>query len=201
MSLKKGPLALSVFITIAPAQNNATSVQYGALAAQKRSAVSEGRHQHRIRSEPAATDSWSPPSRSTRRWISTARNSARCGWSLWSQKLNGNQPAGGTSGELTKSGAYAYYVQGDRRLAALALERAEAGRIKVKFEELPAGILESMQREFFNSDNTGAALVDVQQSAAPRRRQGRRRPLVIGPRGLFRCGLARRPRLRRSRKR
>ena len=32
MSLKKGSQALSVFITIAPAQNNATSVQYGALA-------------------------------------------------------------------------------------------------------------------------------------------------------------------------
>src|SRR5664280_1850245 len=32
MSLKKGTQALSVFITIAPAQNNATSVQYAAVA-------------------------------------------------------------------------------------------------------------------------------------------------------------------------
>ena len=31
MSLKKGPQALSVFVTVAPAQNNATSVQYAAL--------------------------------------------------------------------------------------------------------------------------------------------------------------------------
>jgi len=84
------------------------------------------------------------------------------GWALWSQKLNASQPAGGPAGELTKSGAYAYYVQGDRRLAALVLQRAEAGKIKLKFEELPTGMLQSMQREFFNSDNTGAALVDVQ---------------------------------------
>ena len=31
MSLKKGTQALSVFISVAPAQNNATSIQYAAL--------------------------------------------------------------------------------------------------------------------------------------------------------------------------
>ena len=82
------------------------------------------------------------------------------GWSLWSQKLNGVQPAGGRR-RANQGGAYAYYLQGDRRLASLVLERADAGGTKVNFEELPAGYLASLERGFFNSDNTGAALVDV----------------------------------------
>lgn len=47
LSVKKGPQALSVFINFAPAQNNATSVQYGARA-QNRSALHQGRQQYRI---------------------------------------------------------------------------------------------------------------------------------------------------------
>ena len=43
MSLKRGAQAISVFITVAPAQGNATSVQYSAIAAQNRSAVHQGR--------------------------------------------------------------------------------------------------------------------------------------------------------------
>ena len=161
MSLKKGSLALSVFITIAPAQNNATSVQYGALTLKNDLPFTKD-----------AADIEFDPNRPLLTLVTTEplektldfyrKELGTLGWSLWSQKLNGNQPAGGTAGELTKSGAYAYYVQGDRRLAALQLERAEGGRIKLKFEELPSGMLESMKREFFSSDNTGAALADVQ---------------------------------------
>jgi hypothetical protein len=162
MSLKKGSLALSVFITVAPAQNNATSVQYGALALKNDLPFAKD-----------AADIEFDPSRPLLTLVTTEplektldfyrKELGARGWSLWSQKLNGNQPAGGTAGELTKSGAYAHYVQGDKRLAAVQLERAEAGRIKLKFEELPVGMLESMKREFFNSDNTGAAVVDVRR--------------------------------------
>ncbi|HEY7998680.1 MAG TPA: hypothetical protein VIE87_07665 [Pseudolabrys sp.] len=161
MSLKKGSLALSVFITIAPAQNNATSVQYGALALKNdlpfpKDAADIEFDPHR----PLLTLVTAEPIEKTLDFY--RKELSDRGWALWSQRLNGNQPVGGTAGELTKSGAYAYYVQGDRRLAALQLERADGDRIKLKFEELPVGMLESMKREFFNSDNTGAALVDVQ---------------------------------------
>ncbi|HZL39197.1 MAG TPA: hypothetical protein VFC45_02835 [Pseudolabrys sp.] len=162
MSLKKGSQVLSVFITVAPAQNNATSVQYGALALKNDLPFAKD-----------ATDIEFDPNRPLLTLVTAEpidktldfyrKELSDRGWALWSQKLNGNQPAGGTSGELTKSGAYAYYVQGDRRLAALQLERAEGGRIKLKFEGLPSGMLESMQRSFFNSDNTGAAQADVRQ--------------------------------------
>ena len=160
LSLKKGPLALGVYISVAPAQGNATSVQYNAVPL--KNDVPFPKDATNIEFDPnkplLTLVSADPVDRTLdfyRRELGTL------GWSLWSQKLNGVQPPGGTSGELSKSGAYAYYLQGDRRLAALVLERAEAGRTKVKFEELPAGYLESLQKEFFNSDNIGAALADV----------------------------------------
>jgi hypothetical protein len=88
---------------------------------------------------------------------------APLGWSLWSQKLNGVQPAGGDAGVLTKSGAYAYYVRDNKRLAILQLERDGAGPTKVKFDEQPLGMLAHMQSQFYNSDNIGTPQVDVAQ--------------------------------------
>ena len=162
MSLKKGAQALSVFITVAPAQNNATSVQYAALVLKTDLPfINDASDIEYSPERPLLTLLTTEPVEKTLDFY--RKELGARGWSLWSQRLNGNQPAGGTSGELTKSGAYAYYVQGNQRLAALQLERLDAGRVKVKFEELPAGYLETLQKEFFNSDNTGAALVDVRQ--------------------------------------
>ena len=160
LSLKKGPQAIGVFITVAPAQGNATSVQYNGVALKNdlpfpKDAASIAFDANKPLLTLVSSEAIEPTLDFYRKELGPL------GWSLWSQKLNGIQPAGGTAGELTKSGAYAYYLQGDRRLAALVLERTEAGRTKVKFEELPAGYLEILQKEFFNSDNTGAALVDV----------------------------------------
>jgi hypothetical protein len=160
LSLKKGPFALGVFITVAPAQGNATSVQYNAVTL--KNDVPFPKDASNIEfdpNKPLLTLLSAEPIDKTLEFY--RQELAPLGWSLWSQKLNGVQPAGGASGELTKSGAYAYYLQGDRRLAVLVLETAEAGRTKVKFEELPSGYLETLQKQFFNSDNIGAALVDV----------------------------------------
>ncbi len=160
LSLKKGPQAIGVFITVAPAQGNATSVQYNVVALKDdlpfpKDATSIEFDPNKPLLTLVSGEAIEPMLDFYRKEL------GQLGWSLWSQKLNGIQPAGGTSGEMTKSGAYAYYLQGDRRFASLVLERTEAGRTKVKFEELPAGYLETLQKEFFNSDNTGAALVDV----------------------------------------
>lgn len=160
LSLKKGPWALGVFITVAPAQGNATSVQYNAVPL--KNDVPFPKDASNIEfdpNKPLLTLLSAEPIDKTLDFYRAEL--APLGWSLWSQKLNGVQPAGGASGELTRSGAYAYYLQGDRRLAALVLENAEAGRTKVKFEELPSGYLETLQKQFFNSDNIGAALVEV----------------------------------------
>ena len=162
MALKKGTQAVSVFITVAPAQNNATSVQYAAIALKTDLPFPKDASQIEYSPDrPLLTLVTAKPIDKTLEFY-RKELSAR-GWSLWSQKLNGVQPAGGAAGELTKSGGYAYYLQGDRRLAALQLERTDAGPIKLKFEVLPAGYLEAMQKASFNSDNTGAAQVDVKQ--------------------------------------
>ena len=165
LSLKKGPWALGVFITVAPAQGNATSVQYNAVPL--KNDVPFPKDASNIEfdpNKPLLTLLSAEPIDKTLEFY--RKELAPLGWSLWSQKLNGVQPAGGAAGELTRSGAYAYYLQGDRRLAALVLESAEAGRTRVKFEELPSGYLETLQKQFFNSDNIGAALVEV--SRVPR---------------------------------
>jgi hypothetical protein len=160
LSLKKGPLALGVFITVAPAQGNATSVQYN--AAPLKNDVPFPKDADNIEfdpNKPLLTLVSAEPIDKTLDFY--RKELAPLGWALWSQKLNGIQPAGGPSGVPTRSGAYAYYLQGDRRLAALVLERVGAAQTKVKFEELPTGYLETLQKEFFNSDNIGAAPVDV----------------------------------------
>ncbi len=165
LSLKKGAWAIGVFITVAPAQGNATSVQYNAVVL--KNDVPFPRDASNIEfdpNKPLLTLLSAEPIDKTLEFY--RRELAPLGWSLWSQKLNGVQPAGGASGELTRSGAYAYYLQGDRRLAALVLESADAGRTKVKFEELPSGYLETLQKQFFNSDNIGTAMIDV--SRVPR---------------------------------
>jgi len=160
ISLKKGPLALGVFVTTAPAQGNATSVQYN--AAVLKNDLPFPKDATNIEFDPNKPLLMLVSAEPIEKTLDFYRKElSPHGWSLWSQKLNGVQPPGGTSGELTKSGAYAYYLQGDRRLATLVLERAEGSGTKVKFEELPAGYLASLERGFFNSDNTGAELVDV----------------------------------------
>jgi hypothetical protein len=160
LSLKKGPWALGVFITVAPAQGNATSVQYNAVPLKNDVPFPKDASNVEFDpNKPLLTLLSAEPIDKTLEFY--RKELAPLGWSLWSQKLNGVQPAGGASGELTRSGAYAYYLQGDRRLAVLVLESAEAGRTKVKFDELPSGYLETLQKQFFKSDNIGAALVEV----------------------------------------
>ena len=133
LSLKKGPLALGVYISVAPAQGNATSVQYNAVPL--KNDVPFPKDATNIEFDPnkplLTLVSADPVDRTLdfyRRELGTL------GWSLWSQKLNGVQPPGGTSGELSKSGAYAYYLQGDRhsRRSSLNAPRPAGPRSSLK---------------------------------------------------------------------
>ena len=82
MSLKKGTQALNVFITLAPAQNNATSVQYAAVALKTDLPFPpEAGNIEYSPDRPLLTALRAR--RSTRRWISIARSlpraAGRCG--------------------------------------------------------------------------------------------------------------------------
>ena len=73
LSLKKGPSALGVFITVAPAQGNATSVQYNAMPL--KNDVPFPKDASNIEFDPnKPLLTLFPPNRSTRPWNSTARN-------------------------------------------------------------------------------------------------------------------------------
>ena len=148
LSLKKGPWALGVFITVAPAQGNATSVQYNAVPL--KNDVPFPKDASNIEfdpNKPLLTLLSAEPIDKTLEFY--RKELAPLGWSLWSQKLNGVQPAGGASGELTRSGAYAYYLQGDRRLAALVLESAEAGPHQGQIRRIAVGISGDLAEAIF----------------------------------------------------
>ena len=110
LSFKKGPQGLSVYITVAPAQNNATSVQYGAIALQTD-----------LPFPPDATDIEYSPTRphlicKTAQPVGAAlaffgAELAAQGWSAWSTRDAAKIPPGSPIGDVTPKGGYAWFVQ------------------------------------------------------------------------------------------
>jgi hypothetical protein len=151
MSLKKDTQALNVFITIAPAQNNATSVQYSAVPLKTDLPFTKD----------ASELEYSPDRPSlalvTAEPVDKILNFYRKelgarGWSLWSEKLNAKQPADAPSGTVHERSGYAHYVNDNEPLVALVvtLQRAEAGKFKVELKEWPIGILEAEHKAYLN---------------------------------------------------
>ncbi len=140
MTFKKGPQALNVFITLAPAQNNATSVSYTAVALPTD-----------LPFPPDATDIAFDPNRpllfavsadATDKLLAYYRKElGALGWSLWSAKVGGKQPDGGADGERTEKGAYAYYIRENKTPLVLVLQQAADGRTKIEIKSVPAQVL------------------------------------------------------------
>jgi hypothetical protein len=144
MSLKKGTQALNVFITMAPAQANATSVQYVAVALKTDLPFpKDASNTEYSPDRPLLTAITAEPIDKTLDFY--RKELAIRGWSLWSYKLNAKQPAGGPSGVVHRHGAYAHYVNDKEPTVALVLteQYADAGKIKVELKEWPIGILKS----------------------------------------------------------
>ncbi len=161
MSLKKGTQALNVFITIAPAQNNATSVQYGVLPLKTDLPFTKDASNIEFSPDrPLLSLVTALPVDKTLDFY--RKELAIRGWSLWSYKLNAKQPASGPSGEVHVRGASAEYVHDKEPTVALVLtlQPAEAGRFKVELKEWPIGILEVEHNAYLNSPNS-ADPVDV----------------------------------------
>jgi hypothetical protein len=162
MSLKKGTQALSVFITVAPAQNNATSVQYSALPLKTDLPFAKDASQIEYSPERALlTLVTAEPADKTLEFYRKELGSR--GWSLWSEKTNGKQPADGPAGVVHEKGAYAHYIADKDASVALVLtlQKAESGKFKLELKQWPVGILEPLHRAYVNSDNHGATPVDV----------------------------------------
>jgi hypothetical protein len=162
MSLKKGTQALTVFITVAPAQNNATNVQYSALPLKTDLPFTKDASNIEYSPERALlTLVTAEPIDKTldfyRKEMSTR------GWAIWSDKTNGKQAGDGPSGTVHERGAYAHYItdQNPSVTIVLTVLKAEDGKFKVEMKQWPIGILADLHTVYVNSDNHDVPLADV----------------------------------------
>lgn len=147
LSLKKGSQAMSVFVTIAPAQGNATVVQYGQLPVVTdlpftKDATNTEFDPHRPHLALVTGGSIDQTLEFFRTEL-TAR-----GWALWNAKDGVKQPANSWPGEKTEKGAYAYYVrdQQSERPLILLLSTAPDGKTKVELKSVPADVLRAQSQ-------------------------------------------------------
>ncbi|HMJ43501.1 MAG TPA: hypothetical protein VK522_14615 [Pseudolabrys sp.] len=162
MSLKKGTQALNVFITIAPAQNNATSVQYSALPL--KTDLPFTKDASNIEYSPERALLSLVTAESIDRTLDFYRKEMTTrGWAIWSDKTNGKQAADEPSGTVHERGAYAHYItdQNPSVTIVLTVLKAEDGKSKVEMKQWPIGILADLHTVYVNSDNHDVALADV----------------------------------------
>jgi hypothetical protein len=155
MTFKKGPQALNVFITLAAAQGNATSVSYTAVALPTD-----------LPFPPDATNIEFDPNRPLLMAVSAdaidkllafyRKELGTLEWSLWSAKVGGKQPDGGANGEVHDKGAYAYYIRDGKTPLVLTLQPTPDGRNKVEIKAVPAQVLASARQAEINRNNPPA---------------------------------------------
>ena len=162
MSLKKDSQALNVFITVAPAQNNATSIQYSALPLKTDLPfIKDASNIEYSPDRALLTLVTADPIDKTLDFY--RKEMGARGWSMWSEKTNGKQPADGPSGVVHERGAYAHYITDKDPAVAIVLTvlKTDDGKSKVELKQWPVGILEPLHQAYVNSDNHGALLADV----------------------------------------
>lgn len=145
-TFKKGAQALNVFITVAPAQNNATSVSYSGLVMK-----------HDLPFPKDATDILFDPDRPMLALTTSGSiddtlaffrtELATLGWSRWNARMGALAVKDGPAGEMTERGAYSYYVREGGEPMILMLQRAADGRLKVDFKPVPANALTAETRK------------------------------------------------------
>lgn len=139
-TLKKGTQALSVFVTVAPAQNNATSVQYAVIPLKTELPfIPEADNIEYSPDRPLLTLMTGEPLDKLLKFY--RKELSVRGWSLWPQLQNAKQP----NGVIHKHGAFAYYVNDKEPSVILALtaKNAEGGKAKVELKEWPAVVLKN----------------------------------------------------------
>jgi hypothetical protein len=155
-SLKKGSQTLTVFIGVAPAQGNATSVQYG--PAPMKVDLPFPKDGTAIEYDPfmgILSCLTAEPLDKTLIFYREALG--KLGWSLWSVKLGDKQPRDSGPGELTKDGAYAFYVQDGKQPLRLTL-RHEKDKLRVNIEPYRMKLLEQAHQKMVNADKRAKGL-------------------------------------------
>lgn len=146
LALRKGADALSLFITVAPAQGNATSITYTDVVLAND--LPFPKDATAIKFDPDKPLLNLTTTQTVEASLDYFRNELRQrGWSLWSVKDNARQPAGGPSGEITQNGAHAYYVREDKGPLLLTLQkRTDDTGLDVQIKTIPAELLAKLNR-------------------------------------------------------
>ena len=162
MSLKNDGQALSVMVSVAPAQGNATSVQYSALPL--RTDLPFTRDATNIEFDPNLPLLTLVTAEPVDKTLAFYRKELGArGWALWSAAVNGKQSAGGPDGDVYDNAASAHYVSDKNPAVALLLtqQTLTGGKIKVEIKQLPIGALTGLHQAFLNSDNRSNAPLKV----------------------------------------
>lgn len=140
ISLKKGKQGLSVFVTVAPAQNNVTSVSYTAVPL--------------VDDLPFLSDAAEIKYAPERPYLSLATQTelgvalaiyraelTSRGWMPWSRTNNRKATAEEDTSEPNDNGRFAFFVRDGRRPLMLMIREREDGRRDVTIETVPEKLL------------------------------------------------------------
>jgi catechol 2,3-dioxygenase-like lactoylglutathione lyase family enzyme len=142
INMKKGTHGLNVFVTIAPAQNNATAVAYTAVYLATDLPFPRDAVDIDYKPDLAFLTCFTTTSIDDALAYYQAELGAR-GWSPWSAKDGATPVAAAGASVKTQSGAYAYYTKVDTKPLLLVLRRGDGDRTKVEIKEVPGEMLAS----------------------------------------------------------
>jgi hypothetical protein len=164
MSFKKDGRALSVLISATPSQANATSVSYSEL--KLRNDLPFPKDATRIKFDADRPYLSFITARDAESTLDYFRNQLRAsGWSLWSTRDGAAQADGGIAGELTGTGATAYYVRDNSRPLMLTLSRREDNGFNVELKTITADQIASVTKSSSNTASDVARLIPVPQAS------------------------------------
>ena len=166
ISFKKGPQALLVSVSLAPAQNNATAVSYTAIALPNdlpfpKDATAIEFDYFRPELICLTGGAVEPTLAFFRKELSAL------GWSLWSAKLGDKAPAGGRAGTLTQNGGYASYIKPGKKPLVLTLQFAANDKLKIEIKPYPMSVLEGEHRAAVKAQEPGNTTPTAAAPPAP----------------------------------
>ncbi|WP_156150739.1 hypothetical protein [Hyphomicrobium sp. 99] len=142
-TLKKGALGLSVFVTVAPAQNNATSVTYsGVIIANDLPFPKDATDIKFDGDRPHLSCVTAGSLEATSDFLRTELIAR--GWSPWSVKDNAKSAY---ADQKTEKGLYAYYVRDAGKPLILVLQSADNGKTTVKIEAVSPDLLHPAEKQ------------------------------------------------------
>jgi hypothetical protein len=141
MELKRGRQALSVFVSVAPAQGNAITVSYTAIVLANDLPFPKNATEIEFdTSRPHLNAVTAAPLDETLNFF--RQELAGLGWALWSAQGGAPQGPGGDAGVKHDKGGYAYYVQQGKRPLLLTVVRRDDGKSKIELKGVPQSLLD-----------------------------------------------------------